>query len=93
MLLEIIHEHFCVLKLRRTRNPGKWNGVSDVVYSGCKLYKPFKSKAKTSMRNCNRKGSSSLAPMTRKKAGCTKDIATYAFGMICYKQTNKQKAR
>jgi hypothetical protein len=42
---------FRVLKLGRARNSGKWDGVSDVVYSSSELYKPLKSKTETSVGN------------------------------------------
>ena len=42
---------FRALKLGRARNSGKWDGVSDVVYSSNKLDKPLKSKTETSVGN------------------------------------------
>lgn len=47
----IRHSYLGISKLSRTRGPGKWNNISYIINSSCKLHEPLKSKPKTSMRN------------------------------------------
>ena len=59
---------FTSLKLGRARNSGKRDGISDVVNSSYKLYKPFKSKTKTSMGNCIREKNKFVMARHRNKS-------------------------
>jgi hypothetical protein len=67
---------FRALKLGRARNSRKWDGVSDVVHSSSKLYKPLKSETETSVWNWTREKGHSLLWVITKGAKKVSDFIT-----------------